>query len=310
MLKALLTGINGFVGSHLAPYLEDQGFEVYGTVKPGSSHDGSRLFEVDILDYGGLKKVVEDVSPDYLVHLAALTSPADSFNNPAETISNNIIGQVNVLQALKELQLLNTRTLVVSSAEIYGKVDEKDLPIDENTPFCPPSPYAVSKVAQDMLGLQYFIGQNIQTIRVRPFNHIGPGQPPVTAVSSFSKQIAEIEKGKKEPVLSVGNLDTKRDFTDVRDIVKAYALLFEKGESGEVYNIGSGKSVRIGEVLERLLALSNKKIIVENDPELMRPADIKDAVCDNSRIKKLGWNPTIPMEKTLQDTLDYWRNIV
>lgn len=310
MPKALLTGINGFVGSHLAPYLEEQGFEVFGTIKPGFSPEKPNHFEADILDYEGLKKVIDDVSPDYLVHLAALTSPGDSFKNPAETISNNIIGQVNVLEALKDLQLMNTRTLVVSSAEVYGRVEEEDLPIDEDTPFNPPSPYAVSKVAQDLLGLQYFQSQNIQAIRVRPFNHIGPHQAPVTAVASFAKQIADIEKGKQDPVVSVGNLEAKRDFTDVRDIVKAYALLFAKGESGEVYNIGSGKSYGIGEVLDILLSFSTKEIVIEKDPDLMRPVDIKDAVCDNTKIKKLGWEPAISLEKSLEDTLDYWRNIV
>lgn len=310
MPKALLTGINGFVGSHLAPFLEESGFDVFGTVKPGSDVDKENLFEVDILDYEGLKKVIQDVSPDYLVHLAALTSPADSFKNPAETISNNIIGQVNILEAIKTLKLSNTKTLVVSSAEVYGRVDVKDLPIDEDTPFNPPSPYAVSKVAQDLLGLQYYQSYDIQAIRVRPFNHIGPNQAPITAVSSFAKQIATIEKGNQEPVMMVGNLDAKRDFTDVRDVARAYALLYERGISGEVYNIGRGESFRISDVLDMLLSLSSKKIVVKNDPDLMRPADIEDTVCDNTKIKSLGWEPTIPLEKSLKDALDYWRNIV
>lgn len=309
MPKALITGINGFVGSHLAPFLEEKGFEVFGTVKPGSQ-SGPSLFDADLLDYDALKGAIDKVSPDYIVHLAALTSPAESFKNPAETVSNNIIGQVNILEAVKELQLVKTRVLVVASAEVYGKVEKEDLPIDEEAPLRPTSPYAVSKVAQDLFGLQYFLSQNIQTIRVRPFNHIGPGQAPFFVVAAFAKQIAEIEKGIKPPVLTVGNLDSKRDFTDVRDIIRAYALLYEKGESGEVYNIGSGKSHKIGDILDILLSFSSQKIVIEKNPALIRPGDVMDSVCNNSKIKKLGWEPTIHIEKSLQDTLDYWRNIV
>lgn len=309
MPRALLTGINGFVGSHLAPFLKEQGFDVYGTVKPGSA-SGSNLFEADLLDYDSLKRAIDEVSPDYIVHLAALTSPAGSFKNPAETVSNNIVGQVNILEAMKELKLLKTRILVVSSAEVYGKVEEKDLPIDENVPFRPNSPYAVSKVAQDLFGLQYFLSQNIQTVRVRPFNHIGPGQAPLFVVASFAKQIAEIEKGLKPPVMTVGNLDSRRDFTDVRDIIKAYVMLLEKGESGDVYNVGSGKSHRIGDILDILLSSSSQKIVIEKDPKLLHPGDIMDSVCDNTKVKRMGWEATINIEKSLQDTLDYWRNIV
>lgn len=312
MSKALITGINGFVGTHLNNYLLSKGVEVYGTVKPtGEENSDEKLTSVDILDYQGMKKVIEDISPDYVYHLAALSSPSASFQNPAETLTNNIGGQLNILEAVKELQLLNTKVLVVSSAEVYGRVDEKYLPTNELAPLKPTSPYATSKIAQDFLGLQYFLSQNVKSIRVRPFNHTGPFQGPFFAIPSFAKQIAEIEKGQKEAVLKVGNLDTKRDFTDVRDVVRAYDLLMEKGEAGEVYNIGSGKSHRISDVLDMLLSYSTAKILVENDPERMRPADIPELLCDYSKLHHVtGWKPEISLEDSLKDTLDYWRNII
>ena len=185
MSKALITGINGFVGTHLNNFLLEKGYEVFGTVKPGGNHNDRNLFSVDILDFGGLKKVVDDVTPDFIYHLAALSSPSASFQNPYETMTNNIGGQVNILEAVKELKLLNTKVLVVSSAEVYGKVDEKYLPTDENAPLRPTSPYATSKIAQDFLGLQYFLSQNVQSIRVRPFNHTGPYQAPFFAIPAL-----------------------------------------------------------------------------------------------------------------------------
>ncbi len=312
MPKALITGINGFAGTHLNNLLVSQGYEIYGSVKPDSEvpHD-SNFFPVDILDFEGLKTVIEKISPDYIFHLAALTSPAESFKNPSNTLTTNIAGQLNILEAVKQLQLIETRVLVVSSAEVYGAASGHDLPIDEDTPLKPLSPYAVSKIAQDYLGYQYFFSQNVKAIRVRPFNNIGPNQGPIFVVPSFARQIAEIEKGKKEPILKVGNLEAKRDFTDVRDMVRAYQLILEKGEPGAVYNIGSGKSHRIQEILDIFLSLSDANIIVEKDPALMRPGDIPELLCDYSKMHDItGWRPEIDIHTTLRDTLDYWRNIV
>ena len=312
MPKALITGINGFVGTHLNNYLNKKGIEVFGTLKPGGeSVPNSHLKVVDILNFEGVKNYIGEIEPDYIYHLAALVSPSESFKNPQETITNNIGGQVNILQALKELKLLQTKILIVSSAEVYGAIEKKYLPTNEDAPLMPRSPYAVTKIAQDFLGLQYFLSQQIQCIRVRPFNHIGPYQAPHFAVPSFAKQIAQIEKGKKEPVIKVGNLEARRDFTDVRDVVRAYTLLMEKGEIGDVYNIGFGKSYKIEDVLNHLLSLSNQKIIVEKDPTLMRPADIPELLCDYSKLHKTtGWKPEISLETSLKDTLDYWRNII
>lgn len=311
MPKALITGINGFVGTHLKNHLLQLGYDVYGIVKPDSdSNHDNQNFPCDIQNFSELQNVIEKTSPDYIYHLAALTSPAESFKNPGDTVVTNILGQLNILEAVKRLQLMETRVLVVSSAEVYGAADEKDLPMDEDTPLKPRSPYAVSKIAQDYLGYQYFHSQGVKAIRVRPFNNIGPFQAPVFAVSSFAKQIADIEKGKMEAVLRVGNLDAKRDFTDVRDAVRAYVLLLEKGEPGEVYNIGSGKSHRMQEILDILLSYSETNIIVEKDPELMRPGEIPELLCDNSKLRLVtGWIPEISIETTLKDILDYWRRV-
>lgn len=310
MAKALVTGINGFAGTHLRTHLTNSGYEVFGTIKPTSEPaTDDHLFACDIQDFEGLKNIVGKVEPDHIYHLAALTSPAESFKNPANTVTTNIGGQLNILEAVKQLQLVNTKVLVVSSAEVYGKANESDLPIDEATPLRPLSPYAVSKIAQDFLGYQYSHAQNVQAIIVRPFNNIGPNQGPFFVVPSFARQIAEIEQGKKEPVIKVGNLESKRDFTDVRDVVRAYELLMQKGVAGDVYNIGSGKSHKIQEILDIFLSLTDIKIIVEKDPALMRPGDIPELLCDFSKLHEVtGWRPEIPLETTLKDTLDYWRN--
>jgi GDP-4-dehydro-6-deoxy-D-mannose reductase len=312
MPKALVTGINGFAGTHLNNLLLEKGYEVFGIVKPTSEkHHDNNFFPADIQDFEEIKRVIGEITPDYIFHLAALTSPAESFKNPADTVTTNIGGQLNILESVKQLQLMETKVLVVSSAEVYGKAEEHELPMDEKTPLRPLSPYAVSKIAQDFLGYQYFHSQNVKAIRVRPFNNIGPNQGPIFVVPSFARQIAEIEKGKKEPVLKVGNLEAKRDFTDVRDVVKAYEMIMDKGEAGEVYNIGSGKSHKIQEILDIFLSLSSTQIIVEKDSSLMRPGDIPELLCDYTKLHgKTGWRPEIPLEKSLSDTLDYWRNIV
>ena len=201
--------------------------------------------------------------------------------------------------------------MVISSADVYGLVSKDDLPIKEQTNFMPANPYAVSKITQDFLGLQYFLSYKLKIIRARPFNHIGPRQSPHLVVSSFAKAIAEIEKGKREPVFDVGNLSAKRDFVDVRDMVVAYSKILEKGQDGEVYNIGRGASYQIKDILDKMLSFSSAKIEVKKDSDLFRPSDTPDLICDNSKLKKtIDWEPIIPIEKTLKDTLDYWRNII
>jgi GDP-4-dehydro-6-deoxy-D-mannose reductase len=317
--KILVTGASGFVGSHLMDHLiSNQGNSLYGTCfskndskNLDKSKDKIKLFEVDLRKEEEVFRLIEEVKPDVIYHLAAFTSPAESFASPRENVLNNIACQINIFEAMRRSKLLDSKTLVVSSAEVYGKVGKDQLPINEKTALNPTNPYAVSKLTQDFLGRQYFLAYGLKAVRVRPFNHIGPRQSPNFVVSAFAQKIAEIEKGKRKPVLPVGNLEAKRDFTDVRDMVKAYTLLVEKGELGEVYNIGSGVSYKIAEILEKMLSLAKVKITVEVDRSLFRQVDDEELVCDPAKISKLtGWKAEIPLEKTLEDTLDYWRNIL
>ncbi len=317
MKKVLITGASGFAGHHLIEHLlSREKFEITGTYHSEESFNNSPLKEkihwikADLTDAENALNLITQTSPDYIFHLAAASEPSKSFKDPAFTFQSNVISQINLLEAVYENKL-KSRLLIISSSEIYGLVKPEQLPIDEYTPLNPSSPYAVSKIAQDYLGLQYFNSYKLECIRARPFNHIGPYQRTNFVVADFAKQIAEIEKGKKEPTMMVGNLNAKRDFTDVRDMIKAYCLLIEKGTPGEVYNIGSGASHSIKEILDTLLSFSSKQISVITDPQKFRPADAPDIVCDNKKLIKLtGWQPQIPLTKTLQNTLDYWRSIV
>lgn len=317
--KILVTGASGFAGSHLIDYLisnntenicgtyySDKGIENLENVK-----DKIELIKVDLTDEQQTQDLVKKVKPDIIYHLAAFASAAGSFTSPNKTVLNNISSELNLLEAVKKNDLLNSRILIISSAEVYGGVDEKDLPIDEHTKFNPTNPYAVSKLTQDFLGRQYFQADNLNIVIARPFNHIGSRQSPDFVVSSFAKKIVEIEKGKREQIFPVGNLEAKRDFTDVRDMVRAYFLLVEKGEKGEAYNIGSGVSYKISEILEKLLSLSTIKVEIRKDKSLFRPIDNPDLVCDYTKLKNLtNWEPEIKIEDTLKDTLDYWRDII
>jgi GDP-4-dehydro-6-deoxy-D-mannose reductase len=318
--KILITGASGFAGSHLAEYLvgKKSDSKLYGTYLTSGSlenletvKNSINLIQLDLSNEKEVLKLAEEVRPDIIFHLAAMASGADSFSSPAESITNNIRAQINILEGVRKANLVESKILVVSSAEVYGSVEEKDLPIDENVSFRPTNPYAVSKLTQDFLGLQYFLSYNLKIIRIRPFNHIGPRQSPGFVVSAFAKKIAEIEKGKRDGILNVGNLSAKRDFTDVRDMVKAYDLAVSEGLPGEVYNLGSGVSYKISDILEKLLSLSKAKIKVEIDKSLFRPVDDPELVCNFQKFNRLtGWEPKIGLDVTLKDTLDYWRNII
>lgn len=319
MKNVLITGVSGFAGSYLAEYLvSKKEFDVYGTylleeskVNVSKVRDNIRLIKADLSKEDQVFGLIKKVRPSLIFHLAALTSPADSFKNPKETITNNIALQINLLEAIKKNNLFNAKILIVSSADIYGLVEKKDLPIDEDTKLMPTSPYSVSKIAQDFLGLTYYLSYFLKIIRVRSFNHIGPRQSPNFVVASFAKQIAEIEKGKRKPILSVGNLEAKRDFTNVKDMVRAYSLAIEKGKVGQAYNIGSGVSYKISDILDKLVSMSRVKIAIEKEETLMRPSDNPELVCDTSKFVELTrWKPVISIETTLKDTLDYWRNII
>lgn len=313
--KVLITGITGFAGQYLQEALQAQGsYTIAGTYhsdRHNLEQEHVMYKKIDLTDAEVVAAYIKEYTPDFVYHLAALTSPAKSFTHPSETITNNVQAQVNILEAIRAVKLTQTRILVVSSAEVYGSVASEQLPVDENTPLRPSSPYAVSKVTQDFLGLQYNIAHKLPIVRVRPFNHIGPRQGVDFVVAAFAKKIAEIEKGMQPPILKVGNLEAKRDFTDVRDMVKAYILALEMGKAGDVYNIGSGVSYKIAEIAERLISMATVKITQEVDESLLRPSDTPDIRCDNTKFVTLtGWKPEYTLDQTLKETLDYWRSIV
>jgi GDP-4-dehydro-6-deoxy-D-mannose reductase len=318
MKRILITGASGFAGGYLAKSLLSlsSDFVVYGTylsdsgLKHSLVKDSIRFIKADLRREEAVKQVIEEVLPDTIFHLAASASPGGSLKDPVAAMHNNIDTQIHVLEAVRHMRV-PARVMITSSALIYGKVEPSELPIDEQTNLNPVNPYAVSKIAQDYLGLQYYLGYGIQVLRVRPFNHIGPRQTEGYVVSDFAKQIAEIEKGKKEPVIRVGNLSVKRDLTDVRDMVLAYIGIMQKGEPGQAYNIGSGQSVRIEDVLHLLLSIASVKIEIVEDQEKIRKGDAPEIICDRRKISSLtGWKPEIPLLTTLTDTLDYWRSIV
>ena len=315
-MKILITGITGFVGSHLAEYLleKDPDFEIYGIYRWRSRMENLEhirhkinMVECDLHDSGSVRQMMDKVKPDWIFHLAAQSYVLSSWHAPADTISNNILGQLNLLEAMRELKL-NCRMQIAGSSEEYGLVKPGETPIKETNPLRPMSPYAVSKVGQDMLAYQYYMSYGFHVVRTRAFNHSGPRRGDVFVESNFSKQVADIEKGKQEPVLKVGNLEAKRDFTDVRDIVRAYYLALEKGKPGEVYNIASNNAYPIQKILDILLEKTHVKIKVETDPARLRPSDVPILQGDYSKFHKLtGWKPEIPFEQTLEDLLQYWR---
>jgi GDP-4-dehydro-6-deoxy-D-mannose reductase len=314
-MKVLITGITGFAGSHLADYILGRGdAEVIGILRWRSRteniehfRDRVRFVECDLRDASSVRDVLDETRPDWIFHLAAQSFVPTSWTAPTESLVTNILGQLNIFEAVKKLHLMPRIQLACSSEE-YGLVHEDELPIRESNPLRPLSPYAVSKVGQDMLGYQYWMSFKLPVIRTRGFNHEGPRRGPVFVCSDFAKQIADIEKGRREPVVRVGNLDARRDFTDVRDIVRAYWLALEKGEPGEVYNLCSGRAWTIREMLDMLLGMSTQKIRVVQDPARMRPSDVPVLLGDASRFRdRTGWEPTIPFEQTMRDLLAYWR---
>ena len=319
MKKALITGITGFAGSYLADFLlKNKDYEIWGTYLNEESiknvseiKDKLNLLKADLLDKEKISEIISKAKPDFIFHLAAMASAKDSFDKPSKVFFNNVNSQLNLLEAVRNQSLTETKILIISSAEVYGLVSAKNLPIDENAPFNPTNPYAVSKLAQDFLGLQYFLAHKLKIIRVRPFNHIGPKQSPNFVVATFAKKIAEIEKNPSGKAIKVGNLNSKRDFTDVKDMVKAYSLAIDLGVPGEVYNLGSGISYSISDILEKLIKISGKDIKIEIDKSLFRPIDNPETVSNSKKFGDLtGWKPETPIEKTLKDTLDYWRGEV
>lgn len=312
-MRVLVTGISGFVGSHMAEYLLANQIEVIGTIRQRSRLDhikhlkDIRLVECELRDPFSVESLIHDVKPDLIFHLAAQSFVPTSWNSPMDTIHNNVASQVNIFEAVRRSNL-DCRIQIACSSEEYGHVEPHEVPIKETNPLRPLSPYAVSKVTQEFLGYQYNKSYGLNVVLTRTFNHTGPRRGENFVTSNFSKQIADIEKGKKPPVLYVGNLQAKRDFTDVRDIVRAYWLAVNKGVPGETYNIASGKCYTIQEVLNKLLALSKVQIEIKEDESRLRPSDVEILLGDYTKFhQQTGWKPEIPFDQTLEDLLNYWR---
>jgi GDP-4-dehydro-6-deoxy-D-mannose reductase len=311
-MRVLITGAAGFVGRHLAAQLiaEDR-HQVWGLVRPGRDTEGLDprvcLIRADLQQRDVVDQALAEVRPETIYHLASQSSVARSLKDPLPTIVNNVVGQVNLLEACAN-HARDARILVIGSNEEYGLTRPDELPIRETKELRPISPYAVSKMTQDMLGHQYFVTHGLQVIRVRPFVHTGPGQVSTFVTPAFARQLAEMEAGLREHNMRVGFLDGQRDFTDVRDVARGYRLLVERGTPGEVYNLGTGQPRSIRSILDGLLALTSVRPVVETDPALIRPLEVPVQYPDCSRLHAAtGWKPEIPFEQTLHDVLDDWR---
>lgn len=313
--KALIIGAAGFVGGYLTEALLKAGYEVYATKLEFEKIEGTgaTVYNMDVTSVTETSAVIADVKPDAVFHLAAQSSVKLSWEKPYLTLNVNIIGALNVLEACRALSETgkSPRVLLIGSAEEYGKVTPEQCPIKEDLSCAPKNLYALSKLTQNGLGRIYAESFGMDIITVRAFNHTGPRQAPAFVLADFCKQVAEIEAGKKEAVLSVGNLEAMRDFTDVRDIVKAYILLAEKGRGGETYNVGRGQAVKIMSLLEMILKEAKCPIEVRRDEARMRPSDVPLHVADTEKIRNdTGWSPTLTLAETVKDTLDYWRSAV
>jgi GDP-4-dehydro-6-deoxy-D-mannose reductase len=309
-VRALITGIGGFVGRHLLRHLQEQGDDVCGVGRPLDCQglpDDVRVFQTDLNDRDSIESLLQESQPDAIYHLAAQSSTGESFHDPWATIGNNLHAQLNLFEALLS-QRQKPRILVIGSSDEYGRVRPEDVPTHEDVPLRPTTPYAVSKVGQDVMGFQYFAQHGLPVIRVRPFNHTGPGHDSRFVIPSFARQLAEIEVGEREPVLRVGNVEVARDFTDARDMVQAYRLALLAGAPGDVYNLGRGRSMRIADMVDDLIALCRVSVRIEVDTRLLRTSDVPRQEADTRKFTALtGWQPRIPWHTTLLDTLEYWR---
>lgn len=298
----------------MARHLMDQGHTVAGirytkdrTPLPEGLPPEVEIHEADILDPPGLARIISGFEPEAIFHLAAFSNPQSSWENARRTLETNIIGSHNLLQAATDTGVL-PRVLLVGSGQQYGNVPENEQPIAEDRAQRPLTPYAVSKSAQEMLGLRFFLAEKLPVFLVRSFNHTGPGQEPSYVCSSFAQQVAQIEAGRREPPIRVGNLEARRDFTDVRDVVRAYARILEAGKPGDPYNLCRGEAFSIQEILDRLVSLAGGRIPVEVDSSRYHAADASLVLGDNSKLRReLGWEPEIELEETLRRLLDYWR---
>ncbi|MBR1822906.1 MAG: GDP-mannose 4,6-dehydratase [Ruminococcus sp.] len=308
-MKALIIGAAGFVGGYLIEELSSAGWEVHATCLENERIDGRcTVHNLDITDKASITAVLNSVMPDIIYHLAAQSSVAVSWKKPQLTAEVNVIGSINLLEALHEAEKKDMRTVLIGSGEEYGFIRQGACPLSEDEVLRPGNIYAATKACQGMLGEIYARAYKLDIVMVRAFNHSGPNQADIFVISDFCRQAAEIEAGLREPVISVGNLEAMRDFTDVRDVVRAYRLLGEKGRSGETYNVGRGKAVKIRYILDTVLKFAEKEITVECDPKRMRASDIPIIEPDVSKIyADTGWKAEISMEQTIEDTLNNWR---
>jgi GDP-4-dehydro-6-deoxy-D-mannose reductase len=317
-MKSLITGIDGFVGSHLAALLVGKGDEVGGTFNYdpqltllGKLVSKIKGYALDIRNRDRLCQILAQFRPDRIFHLAAIAFVPISFDDPKLVFEVNLFGTINLYECLRKMEM-NPKVLFIGTAEVYGTVSPEDLPISETHRVEPTNPYAVSKLAAELMSAQYAGNYGMNIVCVRPFNHTGSGQSPKFVCPDFAKQIAEIEAGKRPPLMRVGNLETRRDFSDVHDIVRAYVLAMEKCPGdGSAYNIGSGKSHSIKEILGTLRGMSRTEIKIEHDPDRMRPSDTPDVYGDCSKFRAAtGWRPEHALKDTLAEILDYWRENV
>lgn len=318
-MRILITGISGLVGSYLAEFLIQnvEDVRVIGTIRWRSRTDNIDhltgkidLVECDVKDAVSVRSLIRDTRPQLLFHLASQSSVFASWHSPRETLITNILGGIHIFESLRDLAP-ECKVLIPCSSEEYGMVNEDDLPVTEDTLLHPLSPYAVSKVVQDLASFQYFHSYQLPIYRIRAFNHTGPRREPIFMESDFARRIALIEKGKAEPIMMVGNLKAKRDYTDVRDMVRAYWLAVHNCNPGETYNVCSGKVRSVGEILDILLSYTDRDIKVKTDPGKTRPSDAPAIYGDPTKFKQLtGWEPEIPFEQTLLEILDYWRKKV
>jgi len=297
-MRAFVTGGKGFVGTWLVAHLQESGDEVVAVDR-----------EVDVSDARAVSAAVEEAAPDAVYHLAAYAHVGRSWDDPGAVVRVNTLGTLHVLEAARRCPT-PPRVLLVSSAEVYGAIDESALPADEDTRLAPVSPYAASKVGAEFLGLQAYLAHGLQVVRVRPFNHIGPGQHEGFVVPSLAKRIVEARRGGSHRV-PAGNLSARRDLTDVRDVVRAYRLLVELGRPGDVYNVCSGEAVSIAQLAERMLALAGGGLELVADPELVRPVDVP-VLCGSPRklVESTGWQPQVPLDQSLADVLAEWERLV
>ena len=311
MKKVLIIGINGFVGTHLSNELVNNGYKCYGADIniPNLTNSNIELFKLDILDKYSIISVLKEIKPNYIINLAAISSVKVSWEIPQKTFEVNVNGTINVLESIRELNL-ETRVLLIGSSEQYGKIDYTK-PVTEKCELNALNPYGISKATQEKIAKMYVETYGMDVIMVRAFNHIGPGQGKGFVVPDFAAQIVAIEKGDLEPIIRVGNLSAERDFTDVRDVVRAYRFILEKGLNGEVYNIGSGRAISIQSILNKLIENCKAQVNIEIDKLKLRPVDTPKIECDNSKLKdETGWRLKYSIDESLRDIIEYWRGIL